>query len=467
MQIFKVYLLNISILTTFAYLINLFGKFMLDRLSKTTKYGLSVLIFILAGWLAMFFSFDVGNDAKFDLRSVPLIFGLMVFSHPATLMIIGLSIGALRLTFGLDTAAWVGCYNLAMQGVLAALLCIWFNRRKEWSYWTRAFLSVLAINAANTINIAFFGVIPLGEYATKIMPITLPTSIVLSLFFLVMIRDFQHNQSRMDELSRANRLLRTRTQDLNAAKVELENKAVQLEAASRYKSEFLANMSHELKTPLNSIMLLSEMQIEQQLQEEDRIRYARLIHQSGGELLSLVNDILDLSKVEAGKLDVVLQPIALKDILQLMDEQFRPVAESKGLAYTTEIHAASVDWITTDPMRLNQILRNLLGNAFKFTAKGEVGLRVTTRTNHDEEEVVFQVWDTGAGIEADKQEAIFEVFKQADGSISRRYGGSGLGLAISKQLTEMLGGRLELESEKGWGSCFELRLPVVPRVAGS
>ncbi|WP_158602383.1 ATP-binding protein [Cohnella endophytica] len=466
MEIFKVYLVNISILTTFAYLFNLAYNLIFSKLSRASKYGLSVLIFILAGWLTMYFGFDVGNGAKFDLRVVPLIFGLVVYSNPVTLFLIGLCIGLLRLTFGLDYAAWAGTLNLTLLGIVAALLCAWFRRRKTFSYLRKSVFAVLVINIVNTIDISLFGKIPPHHYLNEIAPITFPTGVILSFFFLIMIRDFQKNQSRMEQLSRTNRLLHVRTRDLNQAKNELEQKATQLETASRYKSEFLANMSHEIKTPLNSIMILSEMQAESDTSDEDRHRYAHLILQSGRELLTLVNDILDLSKVEAGKLDIVLQPIDTNEVLRYMEEQFMPIAESKGLTFVVSPSAeqtaetAAQLKLESDPMRLNQILRNLLSNAFKFTEKGGIELSASAVKGDDgREEILFEVRDTGVGIEADKLEAIFEVFRQEDGSINRKYGGAGLGLAISRQLAELLRGHLELSSEKGAGSCFTLRLP--------
>jgi signal transduction histidine kinase len=460
MAIIKVYMINISILITFAYLINLSYKFVFNRLSKRGKYGLSVFIFIFAGWLTMFFSFEVGNTSRFDLGVVPLIFGLMVYTDPLMLFIIGMSIGLLRLTFGLDPAGWIGFINLTLLGIISSMICVWFKQRMTISYLSKAVIAVLAINGFNTIYNAIFGNIPINIYFSDIAPITFPTGVLLSFFFLIMIQDFQANQSRMEELSRTNRLLRIRTQDLSQAKIELENKAEQLEAASRYKSEFLANMSHELKTPLNSVLLLSQMQAEEDTQDEDRVRYANMIYQSGGELLNLVNDILDISKVEAGKLDIVVQPIVLDDVLRLMEEQFRPIAASQELAFETKLSGLSTEWIQTDPLRLNQILRNLLDNAFKFTEKGLIELEISTQSiNEDQKEAIFQVRDTGVGIDSNKHESIFEVFKQEDGSISRKYGGSGLGLAISRQLAELLGGHLELHSEKGKGSCFTLTLP--------
>ncbi|WP_161793321.1 sensor histidine kinase [Cohnella kolymensis] len=174
----------------------------------------------------------------------------------------------------------------------------------------------------------------------------------------------------------------------------------------------------------------------------------------------MVNDILDLSKVEAGKLDIVSEPVSLEEVLRLMEEQFQPLASSKSLAFDTELIGERSQWILSDPMRLNQILRNLLGNAFKFTETGKIELKIFTKTvDEGKAEAVFRVVDTGVGIDPAQQELIFEAFRQEDGSISRKYGGSGLGLAISRQLAELLGGKLELQSEKGKGSCFTLTLP--------
>lgn len=460
MEILKVFLIDICILITFAYLINLVYKLASPYLSKSSRYGFVVIIFILAGWLTMFFSIEIGQSSRFDLRIVPLIFALLVFSRPFPLFIIGLSIGILRLTLGTTPNAWAALLNLTLLGLIAAALCVWFNRRQHFSYAKKAVIAIFVINGFYTIHVSVLGAIPTVTYLSEIAPITFPAGVLLSFFFLIMVRDFEMNQKRMEELSRANRLLRIRTQDLHQAKIELENKAEQLQTISRYKSEFLANMSHELKTPLNSVLILSQMQSEESTTNEDRIRYANMIHQSGGDLLNLVNDILDLSKVEAGKLDIVAEPVSLEEVQRLMEEQFQPLAESKSLEFDTKLLGDRSQWILSDPMRLNQILRNLLANAFKFTETGKIELQIYTQEITDgKAEAVFQVVDTGIGIDPAKQEAIFEVFQQEDGSISRNYGGSGLGLAISRQLAQLLGGKLELQSEKGKGSCFTLTLP--------
>jgi signal transduction histidine kinase len=460
MEILKVFLINICILITFTYLINLVYKLVSPHLIKSSRYGFAVVIFILAGWLTMMFSIEIGQSSRFDLRIVPLIFAVLVFSRPIPLFIIGACTGLLRLTLGTTPNAWAAALNLTLLGLIAGALSVWFNRRPHLSYSKKAVIAIFVINGCYTIHVSIFGAIPTVTYLSEIAPFTFPAGVLLSFFFLIMVRDFEMNQRRMEELGRTNHLLRIRTQDLHQAKIELEQKAEQLEAISRYKSEFLANMSHELKTPLNTVLILSQMQSEESTSDEDRIRYAKMIHQSGGDLLNLVNDILDLSKVEAGKLDIVNEPVSLEEVLRLMEEQFQPLAKSKSLDFDTKLLGERSQWILSDPMRLNQILRNLLGNAFKFTETGKIELQIFTQEIRDgKAEAVFQVVDTGVGIDAAKQDFIFEVFQQEDGSINRKYGGSGLGLAISRQLAELLGGKLELQSEKGKGSCFTLTLP--------
>ncbi|MBF0180851.1 MAG: response regulator [Magnetococcales bacterium] len=254
-----------------------------------------------------------------------------------------------------------------------------------------------------------------------------------------------------EELAGKNRALSLSREDLN-------RKAGQLEASNRYKSEFLANMSHELRTPLNSIILLSNMM---RLNEDDRldessIEQARVIHEAGNELLRLINDILDLSTLESGKARPHPEPIHSGEVIEEQRSLFQAVAREKGL----ELHMedALQATLTTDRHKLSQVLRNLLSNALKFTPRGRVGL--TIRSGEDPQlPVVIEVSDTGIGIPPEKQEMIFEEFRQADGSISRRFGGTGLGLAISRKFAILLGGRLSLHSQEGEGSRFALHLP--------
>ncbi|MFZ6045237.1 response regulator [Pseudomonas sp. CR3202] len=250
-----------------------------------------------------------------------------------------------------------------------------------------------------------------------------------------------------------------------AAEQRLRDQAEQLMLANRYKSEFLANMSHELRTPLNSILILSD-QLRQNMVgnlTEKQTRHADIIHRAGGDLLQLINDVLDLAKVEAGRMQLKLEPLNIQDMLAELDGSLRPMAEIKGLRLSSHVQAGVPRVIHSDRVRLHQILRNLLSNALKFTEQGDVELSVEldTAAAMDEREVLrFVVRDTGIGIPEDQHERIFQAFQQIDGSTSRRFGGTGLGLAITRQLVLALDGEISLESVPGRGSRFIVRLPV-------
>ncbi|MFY1829348.1 hybrid sensor histidine kinase/response regulator [Myxococcus fulvus] len=247
-----------------------------------------------------------------------------------------------------------------------------------------------------------------------------------------------------------------------------------LAVASRHKSEFLANISHELRTPLNSLLILAKM-----LSEDSDHRlgpreaeYARTIHASGVDLLDLINDLLDLSKVEAGKLEVVAEEVPLAEVRSLIERDFEHVADQKRLGFGVVLSGGLPRSLRTDSMRLRQVLRNLLSNAFKFTDEGRVELRVAPVAkgmfhfesdvlNRAEEVLAFSVVDTGIGIPQDKLQRIFEAFQQAEADTGRKYGGTGLGLSISRELARLLGGELQVASELGRGSTFTLYLPDV------
>lgn len=251
-----------------------------------------------------------------------------------------------------------------------------------------------------------------------------------------------------------------KTQELEQAKAVLEEQARQLDISSRYKSEFLANMSHELRTPLNSLLILAQMleaNPDRNLTAK-QLEYAHAIHSAGSDLLLLINDILDLSKLNSGKLSISFEAVAITPFATELVNQFTPIAESKGLIFDIDIHQEVPATFYTDGLRLQQILKNLLSNAFKFTEKGLVSFRVKTAAN--QEWLMFEVSDTGIGISPDKQAVIFEAFHQADGTTSRKYGGTGLGLSISRELSKLLGGYINLESREGDGSTFTLYLPV-------
>lgn len=248
------------------------------------------------------------------------------------------------------------------------------------------------------------------------------------------------------------------------AEEQLKQQAEALARSNHYKSEFLANVSHELRTPLNSILILSE-QLHQnkggRLSERE-VLHARVIRQSGTELLALINDILDLSRIEAGRMELLKDHFAISSLSERLLEGLGPLADQKGLEFSVEIAADCPGMLFTDLQRLSQILRNLIQNAIKFTHKGGVQVQIsrpTEPTRREEGFITFSVKDTGIGLPADKLDIIFDAFRQADGSTSRRFGGSGLGLTISKELAHLLGGYIEVNSQEGKGSIFTLCIP--------
>lgn len=275
-------------------------------------------------------------------------------------------------------------------------------------------------------------------------------------------------QNQTSELMTVNQELEDQKSVAENAARELERYNEQLELSSRYKSEFLANMSHELRTPLNSMLILSQLLTENRnhtLTEEEQ-GYANVIYNSGSDLLSMINDILDLSKVEAGKMLVEMDAVNLTELPSLLLGYFGKLAEGRNLEFEVTLGPEVPDLFFTDEMRMHQILRNLLSNAFKFTEKGSVSVEIRKLDSYtgagyraDEPVLAFAVQDTGIGISAENRELIFEAFRQADGTTARRFGGTGLGLSISLQLAKLLGGDISLESEEGKGSTFTLYLP--------
>jgi HAMP domain-containing protein/signal transduction histidine kinase/CheY-like chemotaxis protein len=279
-------------------------------------------------------------------------------------------------------------------------------------------------------------------------------------------------EDRAEQLAQQNTEVEKKNHEVETAKKMLEDKAAQLALTSKFKSEFLANMSHELRTPLNSLLILAKI-----LSENDeanlttkQLEYIQTIHSSGTDLLDLINDILDLAKIESGTMSVDIDNISFSDIGEFVTRTFKQVAESKHLNFNVELDKALPKAIHTDGKRLQQVLKNLLSNAFKFTEKGGVSLKIKLHQGDDvmfEQDVLnqadtliaFVVQDTGIGIPPEKHRVIFEAFQQADGTTSRKYGGTGLGLSISRQIAHMLGGEIHLESSPGTGSTFTLYLP--------
>ncbi|MGE8680058.1 MAG: response regulator [Achromobacter marplatensis] len=287
-------------------------------------------------------------------------------------------------------------------------------------------------------------------------------------------RILQESQARMElqqtELEQTNANLESQADQLLRVQDALTEKARQLSQASQFKSEFLANMSHELRTPLNSTLILAKLLSDNKPGNlsAEQVKYAQTIYSAGSDLLTLINDILDLSKIEAGQATVEVEQVAVAPMLQRLLEPLRPMALDKGLALELDIDPAVPASLHTDAQRLGQVLKNLLSNALKFTQRGTVALRVS-RVARDR--VAFAVQDTGIGVPADQQELIFEAFRQADGSTHRKFGGTGLGLSISRDLATLLGGSLSVTSTPGQGSVFTLEVPVrleeTPSVPGA
>ncbi len=267
-------------------------------------------------------------------------------------------------------------------------------------------------------------------------------------------------QVQQEELRQTNNELQERNRAIEAARQTVIEKARELETTGRYKSEFLANMSHELRTPLNSVLILAKLLQENAGQNltDKQVEYAGVIYKSGTDLLTLINDILDLTKIEAGKVDFLFEEIPAEHVVRDIRPTFEAFAQDKGISFETQLEPDAAAPFYTDKARLEQILKNLLSNAFKFTPKGgKVTLSVSRPADG---KIAFTVKDTGIGIPEDKHRVIFEAFRQADGSTSRKYGGTGLGLSISKELARRLGGDIYLESIPNQGSSFSLVLPV-------
>ncbi|PYO10444.1 MAG: hybrid sensor histidine kinase/response regulator [Gemmatimonadetes bacterium] len=281
-------------------------------------------------------------------------------------------------------------------------------------------------------------------------------------------------------LAEQNRKVESKNEEVEAARLALEEKAEQLALSSKYKSEFLANMSHELRTPLNSLLILARLLTENKEGNltPKQVEFAQTILTSGSDLLNLINDVLDLSKVEAGKMDVNPTDVRMSEIKDFVERNFEAIADQKGLDFHVDVNADLPATIYTDGGRLQQVLKNLLSNAFKFTQEGEVTLTVRRAEKGRRfqnpaleaapEVIALAVSDTGIGIAKDKQRLIFEAFQQADGTTNRKYGGTGLGLSISREIARLLGGEIRVESAENQGSTFTLFLPsrYVPRQDG-
>ncbi|OPC78459.1 hybrid sensor histidine kinase/response regulator [Embleya scabrispora] len=287
--------------------------------------------------------------------------------------------------------------------------------------------------------------------------------------------ELQHSNEELEDkaalLASQNRDIEAKNLQIEQARQELEDRARQLTLASKYKSEFLANMSHELRTPLNSLLILAQLLAQNPTRNlsPKQVEYAGIIHSAGSDLLQLINDILDLSKVEAGKMDVHTERVSLRRLLDYVEATFRPMTMQKSLTFDIVTGPGVPADLLTDDSRLRQILRNLLSNAVKFTDRGHIALRTERAADNEIPEgvhrgdvvVAFRVRDTGVGIAEHQLETIFGAFQQADGTTSRKYGGTGLGLSISREIATLLGGAITADSTPGQGSTFTLYLPAV------
>ncbi|MFI5475298.1 HAMP domain-containing protein, partial [Streptomyces cacaoi] len=289
--------------------------------------------------------------------------------------------------------------------------------------------------------------------------------------------ELQHSNAELEEkaslLVAQNRDIEAKNLQIEQARQELEARAQQLSLASKYKSEFLANMSHELRTPLNSLLILAQLLAQNPSRNltPKQVEYAGIIHSAGSDLLQLINDILDLSKVEAGKMDVSPEQVSLRQLIEYVEATFRPMTTQKSLEFTVSTATGAPADLLTDDSRLRQVLRNLLSNAVKFTEQGSVELRIEPASDEEVPSgvvrgstvVAFRVKDTGIGIPEQQLETIFGAFQQADGTTSRKYGGTGLGLSITREIAHLLGGAVTVDSTPGRGSTFTLYLPVARR----
>ncbi len=345
----------------------------------------------------------------------------------------------------------------------------------------KAVISISSLNELEPIHLTFLeqltsniGIVLNSIEATMRTESLLAQSQTLATELQSQQRELQQTNDQLEvkaqQLAEQNVEVERKNLEIDLARRAVEEKAAELALTSRYKSEFLANMSHELRTPLNSILILS-----QQLTEnpdgnltERQVEFARTVLSAGSDLLTLISDILDLSKIESGTVTVEAEDISLNGLLETVARPFRHEAERRQLAFHVELDQALGKTINTDSKRIQQILKNLLSNAFKFTSEGSVRISVFLANGGPHAEtssfgsfpqVAFEVADTGIGIPLDKQKLIFEAFQQADASTSRKYGGTGLGLAISRELANLLGGEIQLRSEPGFGSTFTLYVP--------
>ncbi len=386
---------------------------------------------------------------------------------------------AVVVTGGYSTSPLVGLF------LLAPLLSFLLAGHRSGVFWS----IVVIVTQFMMIYLETSGVIQVNTIVDEqsafllhlAMPIIICSMLVIALYIFESINvNLRHKligvnatlEGHADVLDKQNREITLKNDELERSRQVLIQKSEELEASGRYKSEFLSTMSHELRTPLNSILILSQALLKNKDGKlgDKELEHANVIHSAGSDLLTLINDILDLSKVEEGKMELVYENVALEHISSELDRQFKYVVTDKGLDFAINIATNLPSHIDTDMQRLSQIMKNFISNAIKFTDKGGVYVDMY-RPQHpfvsmhphlsEEKAVVFAVRDTGAGIPKEKQDLIFEAFKQADGTTSRKYGGTGLGLTISRQLASLMHGEISVfSSGEGTGSTFGLIVPL-------
>lgn len=457
-EIIKTFLLNISVMFIFMYFASVVYKHAISRLSKSVQEVSFVLFAILSGWATMYYGFQFSETVRFDLRYIVIIMAPLFIRNPRLIIMIGVGIAIARLSFGLSPAAWIGSANLIGMSVTCVIINELILRRKMPFYF-RISAIIWIVNIFNVGFIATFGVIPAREYLTEIAPPTFLLSLTLCIIFVVVLRGFILEVQQKEELIRYARELELKTEELDAAKSELEKVNEHVVSTSAYKSEFLSRMSHEFRTPLNAIMALSSMleDNEEKRLSYEEVLYAGMIHKSGEQLLSMINEVLDMAKIEAGYMEITADTFLLDELIHDLTYTFKPLADNKGIHFEIEQMSGLPVQLVTDFQRLQQILRNLLGNAIKFTNSGHVTLTI----HGTDTGIAFVVKDTGIGIPQDRLEKIFEAFTQAESTTNRKFGGTGLGLTISKQFAELMGGTIDLSSEMGVGTTFTLQLPLL------
>lgn len=454
MEFFHSFLVNISCLIALAFIASTAYKHIAARVSQTTVSVLTIAFAIFMGWASMYFALEISSIIKFDLRFVPLLIATFLLKRPAPLIFIGVGIGLLRFTFGINDAAAAGFINLSILGFVCAVIHYGLGKANWRLRWKIAFI-IVAVNLVNVVNIAVFGIIPAGEYFQTIVPSMLPLSLVLSGFFSFMVWDVRLEQERILKIEQFNGQLRQQTEELQAVSQELEEKTHQLAISSQYRSEFLANMSHELRTLLNNILLLAQLQKENwdTITHEENEHYAEMINTAANDLYRLINDIMELSKVESGKVDILFEEVNLSELPYALHRNFEQMAAQKGLSIKVVRSEDVPDILYSDAFRVQQILKTMLTNAIKLTRRGVITLEmcnVETSGLDDSpaEWIALSVSNTDSLQAQERLDMSVDLSRQAN-----------IALSICSELAKLLDGYLTFRKDKEDGLKYTLYLP--------